>query len=254
MSLPPPDWILYHDSDLLVLNKPAGLPTLPDGYNPHTPHVRSVLEPTFGRVWIVHRLDRQTSGLLIVARTADAHRSLNTQFDQRQVAKRYHALVNGVPDFENRLVDLPLRPDGDRQHRTIIDSRRGKPASTGLKVLERFKGHALIEAAPHTGRTHQIRAHLAALGLPILADSLYGGAGLSAPSPSRRGESGEEYADLDGEHEAGDRLVIERPALHAQSIEFKHPTSGENIQFCAAYPEDFAVALRRLRRTGARNG
>ena len=216
---------IYADEALLVIHKPAGLPTLPDGYHPDAPHVRSVLEPEYGRLWIVHRLDRETSGVLVLARSAQAHRALNTQFAQHQAAKVYHALCQGNPDWQEKTVSLPLRPDGDRRHRTVVDPQAGKPAVTHLRVLELFAGCALVEARPETGRTHQIRAHLAAAGLPIAADRLYG--------------TGEEQPPL-----------LARLGLHAFSLEFAHPLSGEKVRFTAPYPEDFAAALDRLRAAG----
>src|SRR5512136_1995664 len=123
-AIDPPVPILYIDDVLLVINKPAGLPSLPDGYDPAAPHVRSLLEPYFGRIWIVHRLDRGTSGVLLLARSAEAHRALNTQFDQRQVRKTYHALIVGSPDWEVKTVDLPLRADVGHKHRTAVDPAR----------------------------------------------------------------------------------------------------------------------------------
>jgi len=127
--------ILYRDEALLVINKPAGLSTLPDGYNPTLPHVKSLLEGQSGRLWTVHRLDKDTSGVLVFARSAEAHRSLNTQFEQHQVTKLYHALVQGSPAWMEYTADLPLRSDGDRHHRTVVDLRAGKPALTHFKVL-----------------------------------------------------------------------------------------------------------------------
>lgn len=217
--------ILYIDETLLVINKPAGLPTLPDGYDPAAPHVRSLLEPHFGRLWIVHRLDRGTSGVLLLVRSAQAHRALNSQFDQRQVSKVYHALVTGSPAWDSKTVELPLRADVGHKHRTVVDPARGKPAVTHLRVLERFAAFALVEAVPETGRTHQIRAHLAALGHPLVADELYGSLPAEASPP-----------------------VLHRLGLHARQLTIEHPLLRSVLHFDAPYPEDFARALDQLRR------
>lgn len=221
MDTKPGDSVLWSDESLVVINKPPGLLTLPDGYDPTLPHISQLLEAKFGRLWIVHRLDKDTSGLLVLARTAEAHRILNTAFETRQVTKVYHALVAGSPEWDERRVCLPLRVNGDRQHRTIVDARKGKPAITNLRVLERFSQWALIEASPETGRTHQIRAHLAVAGFPILGDALYGG---------------------------DEEQLIKRAALHACSLAFPHPVTGEGISFQAPYPEDFLRVLEFLRK------
>ena len=226
---------LYVDDELIVANKPAGLPTLPDGYDKTAPYLGGDLTAQYGRVWIVHRLDKDTSGAIVVARSAEAHRALNLQFDAHTVAKIYHALVLGVPDWDERTIDLALRPDGDRRHRTVIDSQRGKAASTHVRVLERFAEYTLIEARLETGRTHQIRAHLAAIGYPLVSDALYG---------TLRGANA-------GQPDVGDnrRMVegISRVALHSRSIAFEHPTTKARLQFEASYPEDFDAALKDLR-------
>jgi RluA family pseudouridine synthase len=230
--------VIFRDPFLLAINKPAGLPTLPDGYNPDQPHLKALLEPDYGRLWIVHRLDRETSGLVLLARTPEAHRNLNTQFELRQVSKSYQALVCGVPDWQEKTVSLPLRPNGDRRHRTVVDPRRGKTAETEFHVLERLGDYSLIEACPHTGRTHQIRAHLAAFGLPILGDVLYGG-----PPALYLSILKSEFTN--GEN--GGRAIIERCALHAWSLELAHPDSGAALHLDAPFPEDFKDALRVLR-------
>jgi tRNA pseudouridine32 synthase / 23S rRNA pseudouridine746 synthase len=217
----PASWVLWIDEALLAINKPSGLRTLPDGYNPDAPHLKSLLEPIYGKLWIVHRLDKESSGVIVLPRTAEAHRSLNTQFEQHTARKVYHALVRGVPEWDEKVVDFPLRANGDRRHRTVADAQRGKPSLTHLRMLERFKAFALVEARPATGRTHQIRCHLAALGYPLAGDALYGGAEPVPPLVSF--------------------------ALHAKSLSLKHPVSGKTLLLEAPYPNDYQIALERLR-------
>lgn len=235
MSFPTSDWIVHVDDAILVVNKPPGLPTLPDGYNHSVPHVKSILEPDFGRLWIVHRLDRQTSGLLVLARSAEAHRQLNLQFERHQVTKTYHALVLGNPTWHEKTVSLPLRPNGDRRHRTVVDAEHGKAAHTEFKVIQRFdRDLCLVEAVPRSGRTHQIRTHLAAVGHPLAADALYGGGKclwLSQVSP---------------EIIENDTPILQRAALHALSLEITHPTQLELLKFYSTYPTDLAQVLHLL--------
>lgn len=218
--------ILFEDDSLLVIDKPAGVLSLTDGYDRSLPHLATILAPRYGHLWLVHRLDRETSGALVLARSAAAHRNLNDQFKQRQVEKVYHALVAAAPDWETFSTDFPLRKDGDRQHRTVVDPERGKPARTDFAVLERFPRGALLEARPHTGYTHQIRAHLRQLGCSIFADRLYG-------IPPRDGENPDE--------------PISRLALHASRIYFHHPISTMPLSFTAPHPVDFSDAIIQLR-------
>ena len=236
-KLNPIDLILWHDDILLIVNKPAGLLTLVDGYDPKLPFLVGLLKSVFNPLWVVHRLDRETSGVMVFARTPEAHRALNTQFERRQAFKTYHALVTGSPTWIEKLVDLPLRPDGDRKHRTVVDPHRGKPSATNLRVLERIGRFTLVEAIPRTGRTHQIRVHLGAQGHPVVVDPLYGDGRaimLSELNPAYKGRK---------EYEAP---LLGRLGLHAHSLTLTHPMSGEELCFDAPYPQDLVTTLRYL--------
>lgn len=230
---------LYEDEHLLVVNKPAGLTSLPDGYDPTAPHVRSLLEPRYGKLWIVHRLDRETSGALALARSPQAHRSLNTQFERHLVEKRYHALAAGSPGWEAQTLQAALRINVGHKHRSVIDPAGGKPAETLFQVVERFSGFTLLEAVPQTGRTHQIRVHLAHLGFPILGDALYGSGQLLCLSDLKPGFRG---------GAAGECPILARLGLHAYLIRLEHPANGQPLQIIAPYPNDLKGAIRQLRR------
>lgn len=224
MEIEAPPQTIYSDTAILVINKPAGLRTLPDGYDPHIEHVASVLAEQYGQLWIVHRLDKETSGILVLARTAEAHRALNSQFDQHLVKKTYRAIIEGCPTWHSKIIQSPLRVNGDRHHRTVVDLNGGKASVTQCRVLETFSAHAFLEIEPKTGRTHQIRAHLASIGFPILQDQLY----------SKTKTSPED-------------LPIKRLALHAFGLEFIHPLYNTLMHFTAPYPEDFQTCLEWLR-------
>ncbi len=213
--------VLFADDYLLVVAKPAGLLTVPDGWQPDLPHLAALLTLQWGRLWVVHRLDRETSGVMVLARTAGAHRALNAQFAQREIRKTYHAIVFGEPVWRQRTVSLRLTPNRGRRKRTVVDAR-GKPARTEVRVLQRFGAFSLLEAVLHTGRRHQVRVHLFALGFPIVNDPLYGDATDDHPLP------------------------IQRLALHARRLTFQHPATGETMGFTALHPPDFAAALENL--------
>jgi RluA family pseudouridine synthase len=211
--------LLYSDDALLVIEKPADLAVLPDGWQPDSPYLVKMLEREYGKVWVVHRLDKITSGVMLFARTAEAHRELNRQFDRREVEKVYHAILAGAPAWDEQVCNLPLRANVGHKHRTVVDRERGRDSETRFRVLKRGQAGALVEARPVTGRTHQIRVHLSALGFPLLGDVLYG---------------------------ATESALINRPALHAVSLAFTHPLSKQRLAFSAEYPKDFVTALKRL--------
>jgi RluA family pseudouridine synthase len=212
--------ILYQDEAILVIDKPAGIAVLPDGWDADAPYVLKLLEQEFSKLWVVHRLDKHTSGVMVLALTAEAHRALSIQFERHEVHKVYHAICNGLPAWDEHTARHKLRLNVGHSHRTVVDNGRGLPTETHFKVLARHAGHALLACTPATGRTHQIRVHAYALGFPLLGDTLY-----SAPQTE----------------------LIARPALHAWSLTLTHPLTHERLTFSAAYPPDFAAALARLK-------
>jgi RluA family pseudouridine synthase len=208
--------ILYQDDALLVIDKPAGMPVLPDGWEPDAPYLVKLLEQLYGRLWVVHRLDKVTSGVMVLARTAESHRALSMQFERSEAQKVYHAICIGAPAWDEHTARHRLRVNVGHSHRTVVDNSQGKPAETHFKVLKRYTDYGLLESRPATGRTHQIRVHAYALGHPLLGDILY-----SAPKTD----------------------LIARPALHAFSLTITHPVTNERLTFTAPYPPDFTTAL-----------
>jgi len=228
--------LLYGDASLLVLNKIPGLLVLPDRFDRSLPDLYTMLKEHFGKIFIVHRIDRDTSGVVVFAKTPEAHKALNAQFEKRQVEKVYEAFAVGTPKKKQGTISLPL--SGDRRGFVSVDRKRGKSAVTEYRVLEEFNGYAFVEARPRTGRQHQVRVHLSAIGLPVLCDPLYGDGRpfyLSSLKPSYRAK-GEE------------KPLLNRTALHAASLSFTHPDTGEHVIFSAPLPKDMHAVLRYLRK------
>lgn len=222
--------ILFQDNDLIAVNKPSGLSTLPEGWDPSLPHVRSLLQSIFGPLWIVHRLDKETSGVLLLARNAIAHKSLNDQFANRQTKKVYTCLVFGQLREKSECA-LPLRINADRKHRTVVDLEKGKPAKTKFESLE-LLGETCSElnAFPETGYTHQIRIHCLSINAPILGDPLY------FTSASK---------------ELSLAYSVPRTMLHASQITFFHPTKQDKLTLSAPLQEDFLNTISKLKNQGA---
>ena len=164
------DCLLWEDNDFLVIDKPSGISTLSDRKD--SVHVLSIIRSKYPEATVAHRLDKDTSGVLVVAKTAEGYRHLSLQFEGRTVEKVYHAVVDGKPAYSGETVDAPIEklPDG-----TVRISRRGKPSLTVFNTLEPFRQHALVEARPQTGRTHQIRVHMKHIGHTLFGDFEYGG-------------------------------------------------------------------------------
>ncbi|MGD9903266.1 MAG: RluA family pseudouridine synthase [Vicinamibacterales bacterium] len=223
----PPVALLYEDDVLVVVDKPAGEPVVAGpGWPPGATVQARVAAQIGSRLWVVHRLDRETSGALAFARSAAAHRALSMAFESRDVAKAYRAVVAGCPSPSAGTIDVPLHEARRGQARP---ARPGEPgarlATTGYQVAaawqEGDEAVALVDLQPHSGRHHQIRVHLRAIGTPILADPVYGRAAAGLAS----------------------RIGLARLGLHATRLDVPHPASGRRVQVTAPWPADLAAAV-----------
>jgi 23S rRNA pseudouridine1911/1915/1917 synthase len=222
--------VLYEDSDLIVIDKPAGLVVHPAPGHPSGTLVNALLHHCNDlagvggvlRPGIVHRLDRGTSGVMLAAKNDTAHAALSKQFRDHSIERVYRAVVRGSPGVEEGVVDRPIGRHPRDRKRMSVAARNGRRAVTRYRLVERFAAsdRSELEMHPETGRTHQIRVHLASLGLPIVGDPVYG--------KVRRAE-------------------IDRPALHAAKLGFVHPRSGEMLRFEAGLPDDMAALIEKLR-------
>ncbi len=226
--------IIYSDAYLLVINKPSGLLSIPDGYDPTLPHVRSLLESEWGRLYSLHRLDKETSGALILARDADTHRTMNLLFDSRAIKKQYLCLVLGHPTWDNWDERTSLLVNGDRDHRTVANFSKGKTARTFFHVQKHLQGVDLLKAELFSGLTHQIRAHSSHLGFPILFDPLY--------TRSIYKSSMQTYEALLAGSGYQKRLM-----LHAFQLTFTHPVTSQPIVVSIPPPSDFACLVDLLK-------
>jgi 23S rRNA pseudouridine1911/1915/1917 synthase len=244
--------VLYEDDALVVVNKPPGMVVHPaKGHWAGT--LASALVHRFGelsgvggatRPGIVHRLDRDTSGAIVVAKTDAAHKALAAQFHDREVAKEYLAIVAGCPDHDADRVAAPIGPHPSQREKMAMSEHHpeSRPAETFFEVLERFPGFALVRATPKTGRTHQIRLHLLHLRTPVLCDKLYGGRSRITAGELRlitRRRCAEGLPD--------DAVLLSRQALHARRIALTHPVDGRSLEFAAPLPADMERMLTALR-------
>lgn len=248
--------VLYEDETLAVINKPADMVVHPSrGHWSGTlvsalafkyDELSSVRGPE--RPGIVHRLDRDTSGVILIAKNNVSHARLADLFQTKKIHKEYFAIVSGVPSFDSDVVDLPIGHHPKNREKMMIarSDPEAKSAVTRFEVLERFRGFSTVRALPQTGRTHQIRVHLAHVGTPVLCDKLYGGfasltlgeiAGKRGAPAKPRGED----ADFDAP-------ILRRQALHARRLTFTHPETGKEITVEAPIPEDMRRTLEAIRK------
>jgi RluA family pseudouridine synthase len=239
--------ILYEDADFLAVNKPAGLATIPGRTDPASVigelsrqlAERDRTEPP--RLLVVHRLDQDTGGILLVAKHTDAQRNLSGQFGKRQVQKTYLAIIAGTPEPPEGDIRVALEADPGRPGAMKPTRRRtAKQAHSAYKVLEEFRGLSLVEVRPTTGRSHQIRVHFKAIGYPLAVDPLYGSSRGVFLSDFKHG-----FNLKKGDVE---QPLIGRLTLHALKLKFKRPSDGTELELEAPLPKDFRGALQALRK------
>lgn len=236
--------VLYEDDALAAINKPPGMVVHPSkGHSGGTlvnalAHHFATLSGVGGecRPGIVHRLDRDTSGVIVVAKTDAAHMALAAQWESRTIAKEYVAIVAGVPDRDRDRIEQPIGIHPYQREKMAIRAGHStaRDADTFYEVLQRFTGFAVLKVLPKTGRTHQIRVHLAHIGAPVLCDRLYGGRASITCGEIRQNDD--------------PRVLLARQALHARRLQLSHPSTGESLEIVAPMPDDMQRVLDELSR------
>jgi 23S rRNA pseudouridine1911/1915/1917 synthase len=230
------DWILFEDKDLIALNKPSGLLSIPDREGKEV-SLKLMLQEKYERIFTVHRLDKDTSGLIIFAKNEGTHKYLSAQFEDRQTVKIYLGLVIGSPPQSKGTIDLPIAEHPVKKGMMVIN-RKGKESLTDYEVLENFSIYSWLKFRIHTGRTHQIRVHMKELGHPIVADETYGDG-----KPVLLSSFKNKFKLSKNEEE--ERPILRRLALHAWQLKIKSP-SGSLLEFEAPIPKDLRATLQQL--------
>jgi len=238
MKKTPPFTVIYEDAHIIAVNKASGVSVGGDRWDEAKERLdRLVAEemPSLSKIFTVHRIDRETSGLVVFAKDETTHRQLSLAFEGREVTKRYIAIVHGRPLWQETSCDLPLVPNGNKRHLTIIDKYQGKKSLTTFKLLGSAGNYSVLEALPETGRTHQIRVHATALGFPIVCDPLYGTdkpVMLSAIKKKWRGDPFDE------------KPLLARLGLHAAELSL--PAESGELNLHAPFPRDMNALIKQM--------
>ncbi|MCL2243109.1 MAG: RNA pseudouridine synthase [Treponema sp.] len=229
-----PYTIIFDSEKLIAVNKASGISVGGDRWDDSNERLDRLLERdiNLSKIYTVHRIDRDTSGIVVFAKTKEDHRSLSIAFEQRQIVKRYIAVVHGRPPWKETVCDLALVPDGNKKHHTIIDKFRGKESVTRFNFLMSAGNYSVLEAWPQTGRIHQIRVHAAALGHPVVCDSLYGKETPVKLSSFKRGWKGDPKQE---------KPLLSRLGLHALEL-----TLPDGQVLSAPFPRDMSSLIKQI--------
>jgi RluA family pseudouridine synthase len=228
---------IYKDEHIVVVNKAAGVLSIPDRYDANKVNLKGMLESEYETVYPVHRIDKDTSGLICFALNERSHQDISIQFEKRKVQKKYVAIVHGFPPTVDGCYDQSIVISDNKQKVSV--QTRGKESITLFKVLTKYRHFSYLELEIKTGRRHQIRAHLAHHGLPIVADGLYGKSDSFYLSELK----GRKYNIKKNEQE---KPLIKRQLLHARKMGFIHPMTNKKIEFEAELPKDMRAMLNQL--------
>ncbi|WP_010258012.1 RluA family pseudouridine synthase [Treponema primitia] len=237
-----PYTIIHEDDHIIAVNKAAGIAVSGDRWDESRERLDKLLGSFYnGPIFIVHRLDRDTSGIIVFARDEDTHRYLSKAFESREVEKIYCAIVHGRPLWAETDCDLALAPDGDKLHRTVVDKHHGKRSFTHFRLLLAAGAYSVVEARPASGRTHQIRVHLASLGHPVVCDPLYGSRNSPKPvylSGFKKGWRGDPLAE---------KPLLDRLGLHAAALSLPYPPGLDNkLTLQAPLPRDMTALIKQM--------
>ncbi len=233
---------IYEDDDLIIVNKPSRMLTIPDRFDATKPNLFAELNKKYGKIYTVHRLDKETSGLICFAKNEESHRHLSQQFQERTTEKFYHAFVIGVPFKDSGIIDNCVAPDERRQGAMRI-VKKGKQAITHWSVVKKFNGYSILEAKIETGRMHQIRLHFQSIGHPLVVDSLYSPHDKFMVSSIKRRYSQGKWDE--------ERPLVDRSTLHAKKLTCLHPKTGKEVTFEVPYPKDLLALDKQLSKYAA---
>ncbi len=224
--------IIHEDDDLVVLDKSGHVLTIEDRYDPVKKNLKSMMINRFGKIYVVHRLDYETSGVILFARNEKSHKNLSQQFEDRKVKKTYLALTKN-PDESTGVISAPISTHPVK-HGIYIPDEHGKQARTEYETLKTFHNYALVKLTPITGRTHQIRVHLKSMGAPLLTDKKYGMSDAFYLSQIKKVRMGRDQTE---------RPLINRSSLHAYLLEFTHPSENRALSFIAPLHKDMKAVV-----------
>lgn len=228
--------VIFECDDYIAVDKAAGVLSIPGRFDDPDENLTAYLNKHYEKVWVVHRLDRDTSGIMLFALNADSHRYLSLLFEKQEIQKIYHAVLDGVPasDYD---IDIPISSDPAQRGKSM-PSGMGKPSLTRMKVLEDYRKASLVKCDLVTGRHHQLRVHVATIGHPLLIDPLYGTRSEFYLSEFKKRFNVKKHTE--------ELPLISRITMHASSLEFKDPNSGETVIHEADWPKDFRALNKQL--------